>query len=510
MATTKPIPIQSQPGIRRDGTLYDGQEYSEGLWTRFYRGRPKKMGGYRAVTSTLPEIVRGMNSYTANSVNFIALGGASTLLQVQTDSTGNFLNSHDRMGAVVTDAENLWQMTVFNNSPTGAANSLVVHAAPNLDDISSSTERGVYFGTVSGNDPMVVTSMDPNSGGVVSIYPYLLGYGNGGRVDVSPVGSLTTPNDSAFVTGQKIVKGLPLRGGGGGGAVLLWSLDSLVRGTFDASILTGVPFDFDTISDQTSILSSQGVLEYDGIYFWIGVDRFLMFNGVVREVPNTMNLNFFFDNINFNARQKAFAFKIPRWGEVWFCAPLGNATECNHAIVYNVRENTWYDTALPGTGRSSGYFASVYEKPLMTDLTLNVATNGFTLWQHETGTDQINGGNVQPIRANITSDEKDMIESGIDKAMRVDTVEPDLVQVGDMTITVMGRANPRSTDVEPVSVTFPQFDGVTPLDVDDQVVEFSTERRLMRFKLESNTAGGDFYLGKTLAHVEPTDGRITQ
>lgn len=509
MATTKPIEIKSQPGIRRDGTLYDGDEYSSGLWTRFYRNRPKKMGGYRAVTSTIPEIVRGMNSYTADSINYYALGGETTLSQIQTDSNGNFLSLVDRFGAMVSDAENLWQMGVFNNSTTGAANSLVVHAAPNLDDISSQLERLVYFGTVSGNDPMVATGMDPNSGGIVSIYPYLFGYGNGGRVDVSPVGDLVGANDSAFVTGQKIVKGLPLRGGGGGPSVLLWSLDSLVRGVFDASITTGVPFDFDTISDTTSILSSQGVLEYDGIYFWMGVDRFLMFNGVVREVPNTMNLNFFFDNINFTQRQKAFIFKIPRWGEVWFCAPLGNATECNHAVVYNLRENTWYDTALPGAGRSLGYFASVFNKPLMADLTVDPIGGGFTLWQHETGTDQINGGNVQPVRANITSDEKDFVDQGIDKSMRVDIVEPDLVQSGDMTITVVGRANARSPDTESVSVTFPEAPNGTDV-TEDQVIEFSYERRLLRFTMESNTAGGDFYLGKTMAHIEPTDGRITQ
>lgn len=513
MATTKPIPIQSQPGIRRDGTLYDGQEYSDGLWTRFYRGKPKKMGGYRAVTSTLPELVRGMNSYTADATNYLALGGQSTLQQVQTDSTGNFIGSADRFGAMVTDAENLWQFAIFNSSATGTSdNKLVAHAAPNLDDISSTVERLIYFGDVTANTGLVATGMDPNSGGIVSIYPYLFGYGNGGRVDVSTIGDLTMPNESAFVTGQKIVKGLPLRGGGGGGAVILWSLDSLIRGTFDGGITTGVPFDFDTLSDNTSILSSQGVIEYDGIYFWPGVDRFLMFNGVVREVPNTMNLNFFFDNINFNARQKAFTFKIPRWGEIWFCAPLGNATECNTAIVYNVRENTWYDTALPSTGRTIGYFASVYEKPLMVDATVDPLGGGLTLWQHETGTDQINGGNVQPIRANITSDEKDMIEQGIDKSMRVDFVEPDLVQVGDVTISVLGRSNPRAADLETVSITIPQFDGVDapPLDPENQVIEFKDERRLMRFKVESNTAGGDYYLGKTLAHIEPTDGRITQ
>jgi len=511
MATTKPIPVKSEPGIRRDGTLYDGQEYSEGLWTRFYRGRPKKIGGYRAVTSTLPELVRGMNSYTTDNQNFYALGGQTTLTQVMTDSNGNFVSSADRMGAVTHDAENLWQMTIFNNSTTANANKLVVHAAPNLDDISSQTERNIYFGTANGTDVMVAAGMDPNSGGIVALQPYMFGYGNGGRIDVSAAGSLAT-NDSAFVTGQKIVKGLPLRGGGSGPSGIFWSLDSVVRATFDASIVTGIPFQFDTITSSSSILSSQGVVEYDGIYFWMGVDRFLMFNGVVREVPNTMNLNFFFDNINFNARQKAFAFKIPRWGEVWFCAPLGNATECNTAIIYNVRENTWYDTALPSTGRSIGQFASVFSKPLMVDTTIDSLGGGYTLWQHETGTDQINGGNVQPIRANITSDEKDFIEQGLDKTMRVDVVEPDLVQVGDITLTVRGRANPRSADVEPVSVTFPEFDGVdaAPLDVNDQIVEFSTERRLLRFTIESNTAGGDFYLGKSMAHVEPADGRMTQ
>lgn len=511
MATTKPIPIKSLPGIRRDGTLYDGQEYSDGLWTRFYRERPKKMGGYRAVTSTLPELVRGMNSYTEDNSNFYALGGQTTLSQVETDSDGNFVTLADRMGAVTHDAQNLWQMAIFNNSTTANANKLVVHAAPNLNDISSTVERNIYFGTASGVDAMVAAGMDPNSGGIVALQPYMFGYGNGGRIDVSPAGSLAT-NDSAFVTGQKIVKGLPLRGGGSGPSGVFWSLDSVVRATFDPTILSGIPFRFDTISASSSILSSQGVIEYDGIYFWIGVDRFLMFNGVVREVPNTMNLNFFFDNINFAARQKAFAFKIPRWGEVWFCAPLGNATECNTAVIYNVRENTWYDTALPLTGRSIGYFASVFNRPMMVDTTLDATAGGYTLWQHETGTDQINGGNVQPIKANITSDEKDFIEQGIDKTMRVDIVEPDLVQIGDVTLTVKGRSNPRSTDIEDVSVTFPQFDGATgaPLPVDDQVVEFSTERRLLRFTLESNTAGGDFYLGKTLAHVEPADGRITQ
>jgi hypothetical protein len=133
--------------------------------------------------------------------------------------------------------------------------------------------------------------------------------------------------------------------------------------------VVNVVFSFDTISDESSILSSQCVIEYDGIYYWAGVDRFLMYNGVVREVPNDLNLNWFFDNLNFEQRQKVFAMKIPRWGEIWWCFPYGDATECTHAVIFNVREQTWYDTILPNVGRSSGQYPRVYQYPLMTGVT---------------------------------------------------------------------------------------------------------------------------------------------
>jgi hypothetical protein len=124
-------------------------------------------------------------------------------------------------------------------------------------------------------------------------------------------------------------------------------------------------FQFDTISAQSSILSAQSVIEYDGIFYWIGSDRFLSFNGVVREVPNTLNLNFFFDNLNFAQRQKVFAYKVPRFGEIWWCFPKGDSVEPDHAVIYNIRENTWYDTPLPNGGRGAGLFPTVFPKPLL-------------------------------------------------------------------------------------------------------------------------------------------------
>jgi hypothetical protein len=64
---------------------------------------------------------------------------------------------------------------------------------------------------------------------------------------------------------------------------------------------------------------------------------------VVKEIPNPMNQDYFFDNLNYTQRQKVWATKVPRFGEVWWFYPRGDSTECNDAIIYNVRENTWYD-----------------------------------------------------------------------------------------------------------------------------------------------------------------------
>jgi hypothetical protein len=206
-------------------------------------------------------------------------------------------------------------------------------------------------------------------------------------------------------------------------------------------------------------------------------------------------------------RQKAFVFKVPRWGEIWFCFPFGNATECNKAVIYNVREGTWYDTNLPGSGRTSGYFPSTYPFPLLTD----PGTGGglYTLWQHETGYDAITGQNVQPIDSYFVTDEKEFLDQGLDKCMRVDIIEPDMVQIGDVTVTAIGRANPRASDIESQSVTYPDQSG-SPLPADQQIVRFKEARRLLRFRFESNVAGGFYYMGKTLAHIEPDNGRITQ
>lgn len=512
--STVPINIRSLPGIKRDGTQFDSDNYVDGLWCRFQRGLPRKMGGFRAATSMVPEKIYGMHVYSENATQYAHLGGASTLSQVLMDQFGNLSGFNTRTPAgFAANPNNVWQFDILFDDTGGGANKLIAHAAPNLAAIDNNTQTPIYFGDLTAAGALIATAMDSQSGGIVVLAPFLLGFGNAGRIQVSaeadPGGA---PLGVANVCGTKIVRGFPLRGGGAGPAGIFWSLDSIVRATFDAS-LSPVPFAFDTISSQQSILSSRSVIEYDGIFYWWAIDRPMMFNGVVQELANDQNVNWFLNNLNPQQKQKVFAFKVPRFGEIWWCFPFGNATECTHAIIYNVRGKFWYDTQLPtsdqaGQGRTDGYFAQVFSKPFMMDQVLT-ATPGYTLWQHETGTDSINGANIQPIRSYFKTSEISMLsmEKSVDKSLRVGLLEPDFVQAGNLTLTVEGRMNAKAPTVSSGPFTIPAVPSTGATSPDDENNPLKEVRRLMSFKFESNVAGGDYELGKTLAHIEPADGR---
>lgn len=238
------------------------------------------------------------------------------------------------------------------------------------------------------------------SGGVVVLHPYVFVYGNDGLIRNCASGNIedwvsAEANQVNVATG-KIVKGLPVRGGSNSPSGLFWSLDSLIRVSYaPTTVVVGTTqvtqyWRYDVISSQTSILSSQCVIEYDGIYYWIGTDRFMLYNGVVKEIPNTFNQNYFFDNLNYSQRQKVWATKVPRFGEIWWYYPRGDSTECNDAIIYNIRENCWYDAgSAVHARRSAGFFSQVFRFPVaagwdvnavggLDDVTVTDAGSGYT------------------------------------------------------------------------------------------------------------------------------------
>jgi hypothetical protein len=500
---------------------------------------------------------------------------------------------------------NLWQFDSSFDAQGSGNQLLLAHPGLNLEQIDQTINTPVLAGNISGTvlSPLTDTSgTTPTgaiievSGGVVVLHPYVFVYGDNGLIKNCVAGNPFDWNgpdsNEVNVASTKIVKGLPVRGGSNAPSGLFWALDSLIRVSYTPTTVStgGVSSTFywryDIISSQSSILSSQSVIEYDGIYYWCGVDRFLLYNGVVKEIPNSMNQNYFFDNLNYAQREKVWVSKVPRFGEIWWFYPRGNETECTDAIIYNIRENTWYDAGEAlGARRSAGYFSQVFTRPtwaswetnevggvnaitltaggtLYTNgtytnkaltggsgsgatativvaggivtsvtifskgknyvvgdalsaslpvgsgliITVNQVVDFVSLWQHEIGTDAVQNTTVLAIESFFETNELGWVSGGPsqpspigdNKWLRLERVEPDFVQSGDMEIYVTGRSFAQSDDV----TTGPYVFGP-----DTGKVDMREQRRELRLKFVSNVAGGDYQVGKVILDADLGDVR---
>ena len=445
------------------------------------------------------------------------------------------------------------------------------------------------------------------SGGVVVLHPYVFVYGNNGLIRNCAAGNLndwvSADANETNVAATKIVKGLPVRGGSNAPSGLFWSLDSLIRVSYTpTTVSTGGTsstfyWRYDIITSQSSILSSSSVIEYDGIYYWCGVDRFMLYNGVVKEIPNNFNQNYFFDNLNYSQRQKVWATKVPRYGEIWWFYPHGDSTECNNAIIYNIRENCWYDAGFAqGAQRSAGYFSQVFHYPINMDWNINrspsgvgalrnnlTVTNGgsgytngtyyqipldggdgelayaqitvsggavtavamenkghgyaignilnssalnalaggtgfriiltntevqnlVTLYQHEVGYNAVIQNQVYAIPSFFETSNLGWVSGGPAQQapeganywLRLERVEPDFVQTGDMSLYVTGRPFADSDDKTTGPYVFTPNTGK---------IDMREQRRQLRLKFESNVVDGNYELGYLLLSADIGDVR---
>lgn len=521
-----------------------------------------------------------------NNVNTPVLGG---------DITGTTLSAIGVFTDSVTTVNTSTTVTLAAANPyIGAGQSISGTGIPTGATVVSVSGTSVVISAAATASATVTATFDNNisvSGGVVTLHPYVFVYGNNGFIKNCAAGDTNDwvsadANEVNVATG-KIVQGLPVRGGSNAPSGLFWSLDSLIRVSYVGGVGTPPQYwRYDLISSQSSILSSQCAIEYDGIYYWVGVDRFLLYNGVVKEIPNNMNQNYFFDNLNYEQRQKVWVSKVPRFGEIWWFYPRGTATECTDAIIYNVRENTWYDAGQAlGARRSAGYFSQVFHYPVAaswetnaeggvdevsitdagtgytngtynstaltggtgTGATANItvaggivttvvifaqgsgytvgdvlsaslpAGSGFeitidstedfvSLWQHEIGTDAVQGATNLAIESYFETNDLGWVSGGPSQPspvgenrwINIERLEPDFVQTGTMECYVTGSSYAQSEDVTSIAYEF---------EPDTNKIDMREQRREARLRFVSNEAGGNYQLGKVIINADFGDVR---
>jgi hypothetical protein len=263
--------LRSEAGIKRDGTKYDGNFYTDGQWVRFQRGLPRKILGYRSINKYLSAISRGFTSFTQQSLQYCHSGSASKLERFTINSTKNSSVITTRTPSTLTASNlNMWMFNYEFDSST-SNNLIIAHVAPNLGCVCNDVGGQIFSGSVTGTSALTQITLPAGAnatGGIVALHPYLFYYGTDGIVGWSVPGTPTdmtgAGSNIARPWGQKIIKGMPLRGGSGNApAGLFWAYDAVIRASFTGGATV---FQFDTIATDTSIMSPDSVVDYDGIF----------------------------------------------------------------------------------------------------------------------------------------------------------------------------------------------------------------------------------------------------
>jgi hypothetical protein len=171
-------------------------------------------------------------------------------------------------------------------------------------------------------------------------------------------------------------------------------------------------------------------------------------------------------------------------------------------VIYNVRENTWYDTELPNGGRSAGQFNNSFAAPILTGV--EDTGPGYRVWTHEQLTDEYDGPNIRPIRSYFETADLSNVAQGRNEYVRITAIEPDFIQSGPMTVQVTGRANARAPEVFSSVFTFPEQATVPH----EQIVMLKEQRRELRVRFESNAVYGNYQMGQIIGHMESGDKTV--
>lgn len=525
-------PLVFKPGIKRDGTSFQAEYCTDGQWIRFYRGMVKKIGGMLSLPYTnnggrYNNINTLFINYFNNQIN-VLLGDDQGLYRVVTNTNFGQVVNIVQLAInpnIVQDPNRLWQfvpvLASINNIPTNSIAVLSTLNYTNILDNSVSTLININltdFSTIVQNLPNNFMGI----GGMLYVNPRLYIYGSNGLVQWSANNNcydFTSIVNSINISTDKVIFGASIRGGSLTPTLLFWTMSSVVRLTnITMAADTGnnnLNFRADTISRDSSIMSSRCVVEYDGIFYWPGTNRFFIYNGVVLPLENNINRRYFFNNIDMDFRQRVFGIKNVAFGEIWWFYPekVGTIGRPNvaagtntRAIIYNIEENAWYDTQIL---RDCGFFDNVSGNMYTYGLPLtNPAAGTKYTWKQDVGVNEVFGPNTA-INSYFTTPTISWAAfnpmkqlTGVDRWMDLMRIEPDFLLDNpnnqmEVLVNIKEYANSDETTYPVNAVPIP-FSGTTTK------IDIHVQGRHITFTFSSSV---NFEMGHIMLLLGVGDGR---
>ena len=226
----------------------------------------------------------------------------------------------------------------------------------------------------------------------------------------------------------------------------------------------GPPFTFSIrkVASNAGLIGQHAAVYANGAMWWIGATGgFYVYDGTVKAVPCLVEDFVFTTNgagdlgLNYNSGDIIFAGINELYSEVTWFYPKNGSTQIDRAVTYNYAENVWTTSSLD---RTTWEGSTVYAAPFATKYnsssaptypTVNGVSNGATiLYQHETGSNQVNPDGTQTaIPCFIQSGEFDITTDGEGQNfMSVSRFLPDFKYLsGDAQVTIFINRYPQST-----------------------------------------------------------------
>ena len=262
------------------------------------------------------------------------------------------------------------------------------------------------------------------------------------------------------------------------------------------------------LGDNISIMSPNAVVIASGIVYWMGVDKFYVYDGRVQTLNCDLR-RFVFSDLNQDQGLQVFAGTNEGFNEVWWFYCSANSTVIDKYVIYNYVEKIWYYGTM---SRTAWLDSGLQSYPIAANYFPDPSTGN--LINHETGLNDDTTGTATAIDAYISSSEFD-IGDGHNFGF-VWRVLPDLTfenaestpagELPAVAMTLQGLANSgsgvTSTASQPVSksntyVITEQFTGQ---------IYTRMRGRQMIFKIASNQVNTCWQLGAPRIDIRP-DGR---
>ena len=254
------------------------------------------------------------------------------------------------------------------------------------------------------------------------------------------------------------------------------------------------------LGENTTIIGPNAATYASGVVYWMGIDKFYMYDGRVQTLSSDLR-RYVFQDMNYNQNQQVYCSTVEGFNEVWWFYVSGTGNQCNSYVVYNYIEKNWYYGTI---GRTAWLDTTLQNNPI------GATYNGY-LCNQESGVDNYETGTPAAIDAFISSSEFDIGDG--DHFVFIDRILPDLTFSGStsgtnpattMTLIALTDSGSGATQIKDNTVNYTATYNITE-EFTGQVYTRIRGRQMI-FKMESNQAGTTWQLGAPRFNMR-LDGR---